>query len=77
MTYKGHVRNGVVVLDPPADLPDGAEVEVNLLPVQRAASSDDGPTIYERLKDVIGKAEGLPPDAALNHDHYLYGLPKK
>ena len=31
----------------------------------------------ERLARVIGKAKGLPPDASLNHDHYLYGLPKK
>jgi hypothetical protein len=24
-----------------------------------------------------GSARGLPPDMALNHDHYLHGLPKK
>ena len=24
-----------------------------------------------------GKVRGLPPDMALNHDHYLHGLPKK
>jgi len=24
-----------------------------------------------------GKATGLPPDLAENHDHYLHGLPKR
>jgi hypothetical protein len=31
MTYRGHVRNGTVVLDEPAHLPEGASVEVNVV----------------------------------------------
>jgi hypothetical protein len=35
----------------------------------------------ERLADfllrVAGTAEGLPEDMAKNHDHYLYGMPKR
>lgn len=31
MTYRGHVRNGAVVLDPPVQLPEGASVEVNVI----------------------------------------------
>jgi hypothetical protein len=34
-------------------------------------------SLFERLRSVVGKAKGLPPDAASNHDHYLYGLPRK
>lgn len=34
------------------------------------------PTLYERYKRFIGKANSLPPDASINHDHYLYGAPK-
>jgi len=30
MSYPGHVRNGVVVLDEPVDLPEGAAVRVEL-----------------------------------------------
>ena len=78
MRYKGHIENGGVVLDEPADLADGTAVEV--LPAAKVRSPGtkrQPPTLYERLKPVIGKAKGLPPDAALNHDHYLYGLPKK
>lgn len=37
---------------------------------------DSEPTFYDRYKDFIGAAE-LPEDAAENHDHYLYGTPKK
>jgi hypothetical protein len=28
MTYRGHVKKGVIVLDPPAQLPEGTAVEV-------------------------------------------------
>jgi hypothetical protein len=68
MTYRGHVRNGVIVLDAPASLPEGAEVEV--------IPSKDGTamlTLAERYKDFIGIIEGLPPDLAENHDHYIHG----
>ncbi|NUN98606.1 MAG: hypothetical protein HUU16_20820 [Candidatus Omnitrophica bacterium] len=33
--------------------------------------------LFEHYRDVIGTAKGLPPDAAVNHDHYLYGMPKR
>ncbi len=32
MSYRGHVRNGVVVLDELSPLPEGIEVRVELLP---------------------------------------------
>jgi len=72
MTYRGRVRNGVIILDPPASLPEGAEVEV-----QPADDESAGPTWAEVFKDVSGKAEGLPADMARNHDHYIHGAPKK
>jgi len=77
MTYRGYVKNGVVVLDPPADLPEGAEVEVDVVGPRCEAGEAEGPTLYEQYRDVIGIAEGLPSDLARNHDHYLHGRPKK
>ncbi len=71
MTYRGHVRNGLVVLDEPAELPEGAAVRVELDEAER------GPTLADRLRDVIGIAKGLPPDLAEQHDHYAHGKPKK
>ncbi len=81
MTYRGRVKNGVIVLDPPASLPEGEEVEIftrKKVELAGSSASDDEPkTWYEVFEDVIGKAEGLPEDSSVNHDHYLYGTPKK
>ncbi len=73
MTFKGKIKNGVVILDGDVKLPEGAEVELNL-PGQ---PNEQSPTLYERLKPVIGIAKGLPSDASKNVDHYLYGHPHK
>ncbi len=79
MTYRGHVENGVVVLDEPAKLPEGAEVEVTLREQRDASVGDEKriPTLAERLAPLIGCVKGLPSDFAENHDHYLHGAPKK
>jgi len=78
MTYRGHVKNGVVVLDGPARPPDGAAVTVGLLgQAQPAGTSRKAPTLYQRLKPFIGLTGHLPPDASANVDHYLYGAPKQ
>ena len=68
MTYRGRVKNGVIVLEPPASLPEGAEVEV--VPAAEAAPV---PTLAERYRDFIGSIDGLPSDLAENHDHYIHG----
>lgn len=75
MPYKGHVRNGVIVLDDSAHLEEGAEVHVELAP--RAQGKQNHRPFRERYAAVIGKADGLPRDAAENVEHYLYGAPKK
>lgn len=77
MTYRGRIKNGVVILDPPGALPEGAEVEVR--PVVSGSSLPNGPvpSLYERYKDFIGIVEGLPPDMADNHDHYIHGSAKR
>jgi hypothetical protein len=77
MTHRGHVQNGVVVLDAPADIPEGATVEVRIVEEPEEAAHGEIPSLYNRMKSAIGKAQGLPEDAAHNHDHYLYGLPKR
>jgi hypothetical protein len=76
MTYRGHVQNGVVVLDEAVALPEGASVQVDLGGGDKA-DEEAGDSLYERLKAVVGAAQGLPEDAAMNVDHYLYGQPKQ
>ncbi|MBM4086066.1 MAG: hypothetical protein FJ272_14875 [Planctomycetes bacterium] len=79
MTYRGKVVGGKVVLPADAHLPDGAEVDV--IPFSPPATTGHGdherPTLAERFKDFIGVCKGLPADLAENHDHYLYGTPKR
>ena len=80
MTYRGKMMNGVVVLEGRRLPPDGAPVSVRVLkaPARRPARDRKGlPAMYERYKRFIGMAEGLPADFSINHDHYLYGAPKR
>jgi len=80
MTFEAHVINGQIVPDRPIVLPEGAAVQIEVLAIdsQKApAATEQIPTIYERLKTVVGAAKGLPADASTNVDHYLYGRPKK
>ena len=71
MTYRGHVKQGVVVFDGDVSLPEGTEVAV-----EPVAASEKG-SVWDKLLKVAGQAQGLPEDAAENLDHYLYGTPKK
>jgi hypothetical protein len=72
MTYRGHVKNGQITLDEPAPLPEGAEVHVEVV-----ENNETKPTIWDKLRAIAGTVEGLPSDMAVNHDHYLYGTPKR
>jgi hypothetical protein len=79
MTYRGTVRNGVVVLDEPGKLRDGAKVDVVLVdtPHQPSPDSNGTPSVFDQLQDLVGTVTGLPSDLPENHDHYLYGTRKK
>jgi len=72
MTYKGHVENGVIVLDGDATLPDGTSVRVEAVPSDEALES-----LRKGLRELSGIVKDMPPDMARNHDHYLHGTPKK
>lgn len=92
-TFTGQVLNGMIVLDAGAPpLPDGTKVRVELEPVA-GLGVDDPATRPEGRDEVIaqrdldalrdlllsfaGKAQGLPPEMAAQHDHYLHGTPKR
>ena len=74
MVYRGHVEKGVVVFDDLADLPDGLEVKVEPVGnvVQEPVLDEDGLTLGQKLLKHAGKAIGLPPDLAVNHDDYTH-----
>jgi hypothetical protein len=71
MTYRGQIKNGVVVLEGNPPLAEGTAARVEL------DDSDKEPTLGQKLMKFAGKAQGLPTDVARNHDHYLRGRPKK
>ena len=89
MTYRGKVKDGVIVLHPGMQLPEGTDVEVSIakngatLPesvAPKVSSSKDTAaeqprSLYERMKPIIGIAKHLPPDASERIDDYLYGRP--
>jgi hypothetical protein len=84
MTYEGTVKNGVVVFkaEPP---PEGTDVSVTPVaqpvapgPSDAQAEADDpDESIWDAMEKFVGRAPDLPKDAARNHDHYLYGAPKR
>jgi hypothetical protein len=74
MTYKGTIRNGVVVLQGNVSLPENAEVNVELV---GQTGPKQPPSWAEVFKDVIGSVDDMPSDMAENHDHYIHGTEKK
>jgi hypothetical protein len=75
---RGRVQNGVVVLEDPQALRDGTEVTVK--PLSRGGKRGHAakrPSVSRALAGLAGKAKNLPPDAARNLDHYLYGHAKR
>lgn len=74
MTYRGHIENGVVVLDEPVNLPDGTTVSIEPMNAELEAQYA---ALREGLLRLAGTIDDLPPDFSTNHDHYVRGGPKR
>ena len=72
MSVTGTVKNGVIVLPPGTQLPEGAEVKIET--IQLTTADDPFVAAVERLAK---PRPHLPRDYALNHGHYVRGEPKK
>ena len=72
MVYHGTYHNGVVVLDEKIGLTEGQRVRVDVAP-----ASEQEATVWQDLLKLSGAIKGGPSDASVNHDHYLYGSPKR
>jgi hypothetical protein len=73
MTYRGKVKSGAIVLEEDTKLPEGALVQVELLPEERSISEPGDDPLFQMTS--LAVETGIP-DLATNIDHYLYGHPK-
>ena len=69
MVYRGRVEQGAIVVEPGAELPEGAAVRIELVP-EEEHGVDPLLQMTELAVDI-----GIT-DLATNIDHYLYGHPR-
>jgi hypothetical protein len=70
MSITATVENDTIKLPAGTHLPDGTQVRVE--PIASGARS-----LAERYSKFIGAVKDAPGDLAANHDHHLYGAPKR
>jgi len=76
MSLVGRIHEGAVVFEQPVPLAEGTRVRVE--PMSNAVQIPaDAASLLEKLGDVVGAIDDLPADLAAQHDHYLYGAPKR
>jgi hypothetical protein len=72
MTYRGHIKNGVAVLDTPIKLPDGTPVQVQVEPLAAEfwqSKSLEQLAIEQRVKPAAHLADltgDWPPEDAMD-----------
>jgi len=77
MTYRGQVKNGVIVLESGVRLREGMDVRVEPVDSNGDLPADAQEThdLREGLLSFSGLVKDGPSDLARNHDHYLHGTP--
>jgi hypothetical protein len=76
MSIVAIVENDTIKLPEGIHLEDGTVVRVE--EVAAATTEDSAKSSFaERFGDLIGSVETGLGDLAINHDHYLHGVPKQ
>ena len=76
MSITATIKNGVIQLPAGFDLPDGTEVTIETKePIGIVEKSTQ--SFGERYSEFIGCIHSGVGDLADNHDHHLYGTPKR
>ncbi len=74
-SFKARVDKGVLVPQQPVDLPEGSLLDVEISSMR---GTDERPLErLARLLDQMPSDPDAPTDGAAQHDHYLYGTPKR
>ena len=77
MTIKAHYDGKVLVPDEPVDLPINCPLELKVQPLSAAQRSERPLARLAELAQQFPVSPDTPSDLAAQHDHYLYGLPKR
>jgi predicted DNA-binding antitoxin AbrB/MazE fold protein len=71
MIYKGHVENGVIVLDEPVTLGEGTQVAIEVTGTIAEEAPWSPQSRYAIYRPLIGRLKDIPEDWSENHDRYL------
>ena len=75
MSITAVVENDTIKLPEGVHVPDGTKVEINL--PEGAGNSPKPANPFGWMLKYAGIVDDLPPDLGAEHDHYLYGTPKR
>jgi len=70
-SFNAHFDGNVIVPDEPLQFPAGQRLRIEIEPV-----AEDAPRFADFSK-LAADLPDAPPDLASQHDHYLYGTPKR
>ncbi|HXG11122.1 MAG TPA: hypothetical protein VNK04_15285 [Gemmataceae bacterium] len=76
-TVKARFDGRVFIPEQPVKLPAGSIVEIPLPPTEPPAEEPTPLMVLARLLEQFPSDPDWPEDAAAQHDHYLYGTPKR
>ncbi len=76
-TLIAHFDGRVLVPEEPVALPTDCRLEVRVSPLKGAATQQRPLAALAALAKQFPANPDSPGDAAAQHDHYLYGTPKK
>ena len=78
MKRMGTIRDGKVILDDGAQLPEGSRVEVSVVDQDISEPTlEDCASLREFLLSIAGTVNDLRSDMVDEHDHYIHGTPKR
>ena len=77
--FTAHSDGRVIVPDEPVDIPEGQKLRVTIVPIADDKDEAQGRSRwFETALELSAQMPSdLPTDLAEQHDHYLYGSPKR
>ena len=76
VALRGHFDGKAIVLDDPADLPQGKALIVHVEVESLTPPPSEIPALDWIIQNAV-EGSSVPVDGATQHDHYLYGVPKR